>query len=123
MPVLPPTFRPPGRPSLSEARQDHDRRRGTAAERGYGSAWAKSRASHLRRHPLCRYCALHGRVAVATVVDHFWPHKGDRDLFWAAEWWVSACADCHNGFKARVERQGPPALAALALRLALPPRP
>lgn len=43
--------------------------RGTAAQRGYGSTWARRRAAFLRKpeNIFCRLCP-----AVATVADH-WP--------------------------------------------------
>jgi len=34
----------------------------------------------LRREPLCRSCAAHGRVTLAVHVDHIWPkHRGGSD--------------------------------------------
>jgi 5-methylcytosine-specific restriction protein A len=70
--------------------------RGTAAERGYGYRWQKARATFLRRHPLCLYCQRQGRTAVATVVDHAVPHKGDQAKFWDTAIWTPACRACHQ---------------------------
>ena len=53
----------PGR--CAEHIRTKDRRRGTAAARGYDTRWQQLRASHLHREPLCRRC---GRPA--TDVDH-----------------------------------------------------
>jgi 5-methylcytosine-specific restriction protein A len=81
--------------------------RGSAAERGYGSAWRKARAGYLREHPLCRMCQEQGRVTAATVVDHITPHKGDQSLFWdSANNWQPLCKTHHDSTKQRQERSG-----------------
>lgn len=99
-------------------RKEQDERRGTAAERGYDSKWAKARLYYLRKHPLCVYCQRDHRVTAATVVDHIQPHKlkdaidsGDevriakaRHLFWDSSNWQSLCAPCHNSRKQAEER-------------------
>ncbi len=41
-------------------------------------------------------------------------------MFWLSVLWVSCCRSCHSGFKQSVERRGPAAIDALALRLGLP---
>jgi hypothetical protein len=61
-------------------------------------------------------------VTAATLVDHVYPHRGDRQLFWDRTWWASSCTPCHSGFKQRVEAAGQAALDALARRLGLPVR-
>ena len=119
--MMPPTFRPHGL-SKAETERAYDKARGTAAQRHYDSKWAKEAKAHLWRHPLCAYCALEGRDTVAVLVDHFWPHKRDRALFWRREFWISSCTPCHCGMKQSVEQQGHAALSALAARLGLPPR-
>lgn len=68
---------------------DRDRR-GSAAARGYGSAWQSYRLRFLSKFPLCVLCAESGppggdgtaKVVPATVVDHLRAHKGDQVLFW-----------------------------------------
>lgn len=55
------------------ARRALDRARGSAAARGYGSAWRKLRVEVLRSEPLCRECAKQGRAVQATDVDHIVP--------------------------------------------------
>jgi 5-methylcytosine-specific restriction protein A len=100
-------------------RQQQDERRGTAAERGYDSKWAKARMYYLRKHPLCVYCQRDNRLTAATVVDHIVPHKlkealdsGDeqriahaRALFWdSANNWQALCKPCHDGRKQAEER-------------------
>jgi 5-methylcytosine-specific restriction protein A len=118
MPYMPPTFRPGG---LSQTDRDrlYDRDRGTSAERLYDAGWDRAAKAHLRNEPLCRYCELNGLVEAATLVDHFWPHAGDRVLFWQRNFWVSSCVSCHSGMKQSVERAGRNALLALAARLGL----
>jgi len=101
-----------------------DQRRGSAADRGYDAQWSAASRAWRRDHPLCRYCATSAqrRVTPATLVDHFWPHKGDQDLFWDQRWWVSACDPCHSGFKQRLEHAGVEAMHRVAARLGLEPR-
>jgi 5-methylcytosine-specific restriction protein A len=101
-----------------------DQRRGSASERGYDARWSRAAKAHLNEHPFCRYCATSAkpRVTPATLVDHFWPHKGDLELFWDPRWWVSSCAPCHNGFKQRLEHAGKEAMDRVAKRLGLEPR-
>jgi 5-methylcytosine-specific restriction protein A len=118
LPKSPPTFRPHGLTKPAQ-QQAYDRERGSASQRLYGSRWATVSKSFLRAHPLCRYCELEGMVTVATLVDHFWPHRGDQALFWRSEFWIGACASCHSGMKQSVERQGHSALLALAQRLGI----
>lgn len=104
-------------------RKEQDERRGTAAERGYDSRWAKARAGYLRKHPLCVNCKLNQRTVAANTVDHIIAHRmkeaidsGDemriavaRALFWDAENnWASLCGHCHNTVAQSCERMGRP---------------
>lgn len=84
-----------GRFCADHARAD-DRRRGTAAQRGYGHRWQKARAAYLKAHPLCRECEAQGLVVPATVVDHIVPHRGDRKLFWDRSNWQPLCKEHHD---------------------------
>lgn len=92
-------------------RKEQDEHRGTAAERGYDSKWAKARTFYLRKHPLCVHCKAESKVTAAQVVDHITPHRlkeaidsGDeariakaRALFWDSENnWQSLCTTHHN---------------------------
>lgn len=74
----------------------------------YGWAiWKKElRPDQLRRHPLCHFCDLQGRITSATVVDHRVPHRGDWDLFSDPANLTSCCAPCHDTIKAQIERVG-----------------
>ena len=119
MPKAPPTFRPHGL-SRRDRERLYDQARGSAAERHYDGAWDRARRAHLKAHPLCVYCELDGFVTAATLVDHFWPHSGDRTVFWLRRYWTSSCVSCHSGMKQAAERAGPAALLALAVRLGLP---
>ncbi len=73
-------------------------KRGSAAERGYGSRWQRARAVFLAKNPLCRPCSLKSppQVTAATVVDHVKDHKGDQVLFWDEGNWQSSCQPCHD---------------------------
>lgn len=64
------------------------------------------RISHLREHPLCKRCEGRGKLTAATVVHHEKAHKGDPDLFWDPENFVSSCAPCHDIDEQRIERGG-----------------
>lgn len=65
--------------------------------------WRKLRLRHLADHPLCVYCQRRGVTAVATVVDHVQPHRGDHARFYDAANLQSLCASCHNHDKSREE--------------------
>ena len=78
------------------ARREHDQRRGSSTERGYGSRWQRYRASFLASNPLCVECARHGLLVQATVVDHITPHKGDQTLFWDPANHQALCKPCHD---------------------------
>lgn len=92
--------------SAKADRKWEDERRGSSAQRGYGSRWQKARATYLANHPLCRICKQSGIVKVAEVVDHIVPHKGDQALFWDTENWQPLCKQCHDSHKRRAEQSG-----------------
>jgi 5-methylcytosine-specific restriction endonuclease McrA len=118
MPTSVPYFRPHA--ALPTSKQQYDDRRGDARQRGYTGAWKRAAVAYRLAHPLCEYCRLEGRTTPAGCVDHLYPHKGDKKLFWRSEWWVSSCYTCHNSLKQAVERQGKAALDILARRLGRP---
>jgi 5-methylcytosine-specific restriction enzyme A len=74
----------------------YDKRRGSAAQRGYNYRWTKYREIFLRSHPLCLECEKKGIIRNATVVDHIVPHKGDNELFWDGSNHQSLCKRCHD---------------------------
>src|SRR6185369_15866266 len=45
------------------------------------------RAAFLRAHPMCVECG----TAVATVLDHRTPHRGNSNLFWSQANWPALC--------------------------------
>jgi 5-methylcytosine-specific restriction protein A len=83
-----------------------EERRGTAAERGYGSRWQRRARLFKTRYPLCGMrpgdrpavmsrCYEAGLVTAAYQVDHVEPHRGDEELFWDEENnWQSLCRSC-----------------------------
>lgn len=83
----------------AERKARFDKNRPNSSQRGYTSAWEKARAAFLARHSYCRCGAL------ATVVDHIKPHRGDRELFWDKSNWQPLCTPCHSGAKQREERR------------------
>jgi 5-methylcytosine-specific restriction protein A len=108
---------------VREQRQAYERERSTTQTRQlYDGAWDRASKAWRGEHPLCRYCLLDDIVTPATLVDHFWPHRGDPDLFWNRLYWVESCDPCHSGMKQAVERAGIKAMHDLAKRLDLPPR-
>jgi len=80
-----------------------NRRRKTAAQRGYGGRWQRYRLLFLSRHPLCAECERQGRVTEADVVDHIVPHRGDLELFWRPDNHQALCRPCHDAKTARGE--------------------
>ena len=54
------------------------------------------RPEQLIREPFCRECARRGLRVPASDVDHIVPHRGDWDLFTAAENLQSLCHSCHS---------------------------
>jgi hypothetical protein len=119
MPTMPTLLRPGGK-SKQQAERITDRLRGSAAERGYDAAWTKASAAFRQANPLCEYCLVDGRTAAAVLTDHLYPHRTFVGVFWEQCWWVAACTACHSGMKQAAERQGKPALDALAIRLGRP---
>ena len=103
MPSMPGVFLPAGARSHRERRQETDKRRGSARERGYTSRWDKAAAAFKRRNPLCLGCHAVGRVTAAAVVDHVEPHRGDDARFWDPDNWQPACAWHHDAIKQRLE--------------------
>ncbi len=86
-----------------QAQRQYDARRGSAAERGYGSRWQRARLAWLHVNPLCAECHRQGRVEAGVVVDHIMPHRGDETLFWNRDNWQTLCESCHNAKTARGE--------------------
>jgi len=86
-----------------QQRAQYDKRRESAAKRGYGRKWQEAREGFLSRNSLCVACKQRGRIEPATVVDHIKPHRGDMALFWDRSNWQALCERCHNLKTARGE--------------------
>lgn len=108
MPIRPPLHQTNASRSKAHRDRDHDARRGTPSERGYGHKWRKARLEFLSEHPLCCMCEATGRVTAANVVDHITPHKGDMSLFWDRGNWQALCTEHHSRDKQAMERGGKP---------------
>lgn len=91
-------------PKHTELHKERIRRyessRGTAAARGYDVRWSRARRAYLAKHPWCVECGKEGIVKRATDVHHKTPHKGNYELFWDENNWVSLCHSCHSKISA-----------------------
>ena len=75
--------------------RESDKRRGSAARRGYDEAWRKVRAAKLDIDTLCQRCKSLGRIALAREVHHIKPlNQGGERL--ALENLEALCTACHN---------------------------
>ncbi len=120
MPRTPTAYHPHG-VSRESSHLAYEKERGTSTARGYDRQWAKAARLYRAEHPLCEYCEmLHDRVTAAALVDHLYPHRGDRVIFWLSTLWVSCCDNCHSEWKQLLEQQGIAALDTLARRLGRP---
>ena len=84
-------------------KRPEDKRRPSAAKRGYGSKWDKARKAFLAAHPTCQCaeCVASGHPLAADVVDHIVPHRGNSKLFWDTRNWQAMNHVCHNRKTAR----------------------
>lgn len=70
--------------------------------------WAAVRKAKLALNPYCE-CPHHmgkDMSAIATVVDHDVPHKGNPRLFWSRTNLRSMTKACHDSMKQSAERGG-----------------
>ena len=72
----------------------------------YGRRWKAASKAFLKRNPLCCFHQARGELAMATLVDHKTPHRGDRGLFWSQDNWAPLCKPCHDSVKQRIEKSG-----------------
>ena len=90
-------------------RQQHRRnaRNVSSTQLGYSVRWRRARLSWLIDHPVCADpYRVHDTVpALANVVDHVRPHRGDIGAFWDTGNWQSLCTRCH-AFKSAAEDGG-----------------
>ena len=103
MPTQPKRHRPVGWRPPEERRQEWDRTRPTAHQRGYDAEWQRESKAYLEEHPLCVMCEAQGRLRMATLVDHKIPHRGNMKLFWDKTNWQGLCTTHHNREKQRQE--------------------
>ena len=68
--------------------------------------WRRRSKQFLAAHPLCRMHQEIGRTALAVLVDHIRPHRGDEALFWDEDNWQPLCTTCHNSIKQAEEKGG-----------------
>lgn len=86
-----------GCPNLTEAgkckgcRTQAEAKRGSAAERGYGARWRRTKARQLRVHPLCADC--NARATDVHHLDGLGP-KGPRGH--DPSNLLSLCHSCHS---------------------------
>lgn len=85
-------------------RAEMDSMRPTSARRGYDAAWRRIRLAHLRREPLCRFCAERGLTVAANEVDHI-VALADRGTH-ADSNLRSLCKPCHSARTARDQAFG-----------------
>ncbi len=105
LPNRPPSHVPPGAMPRAAARQEHDRTRGSARERGYDAVWHRMRNMVLAEEPLCRLCGREGRLAAAAEVDHIVPIVRRPDLRLDRGNLQPLCRACHAR-KTREENAG-----------------
>lgn len=74
----------------------YEKRRRSAAKRGYDRRWRKARLHFLSKNPLCVLCLENDRIEPALIVDHIQPHRGDMRLFWDVNNWQALCKSCHD---------------------------
>lgn len=104
MATAPPLFRPGWIPQRTGRHRDHDKRRGSSTQRGYGYRWQQIRKRVLAEEPLCRFCRDRGRVTAAQEVDHVLPLADggthDRDNL------RPLCKSCHSTHTGRSKGAG-----------------
>lgn len=81
--------------------RDHQRKRGSAVRRGYGTRHKRQRLLILARDPICRGC----QRAPSTVDDHIVPIEASGSAT-DDQNQQGLCIGCH-GFKTAVEQRDP----------------
>ena len=67
--------------------------------------WKRMRKNQLNQQPLCECCRFYGYLKPAIDVDHIYPHRGDRALFFDSSNLSSMCKKCH-AYKTAEETKG-----------------
>lgn len=86
-----------------QPRKYRDKRRASAAQRGYDSRWSAEAVAYKRQHPWCLGCAATGLRVATVVVDHIDPHRGDRAKFIDPNNRQPACDWHHRAIKPMLE--------------------
>ena len=86
--------------------RERDRKRPTAAQRGYDWHWAAYREAFMAQNPLCAECERNGRVSASAELDHITPRSVRPDLFWSRSNHQALCLQCHREKTAREKREG-----------------
>lgn len=126
MATQPPRLKPSGQRGAGQLTPQQPDGYGTdgrlsSTARGYGSKWQRARKGFLMKHPVCAVSQLHGQLAAAEVVDHWYPHRGVKWLFWTRALWVPMTKTWHDEWKQRLEARGEGALDEMAMQLGLTP--
>ena len=97
MPVRPPIY------GADDRRRDYASQRGSAREQGYTTRWDRLSRTYRSTYPLCLGCLTVGRTALAQVVDHVLPHRGDPVRMWDTDNLQPLCKWHHDVIKQRLE--------------------
>ena len=75
-----------------------EKKRESAAQRGYNYRWQQIRIQYLINHPLCQCeeCLKNNRLTTANVIHHKIEHQGNYDLFWDQDNWMPMNNICHD---------------------------
>jgi 5-methylcytosine-specific restriction endonuclease McrA len=66
--------------------------------------WQKIRKAHITENPTCVMCEQQGKITLANVVDHIFPHRGDVIKFFRGPF-QSLCYAHHNSTKQKMEKR------------------
>ncbi len=86
-----------GEQKAKDNQRAYQKRRGSAASRGYGGEWRRVRLEQLKKQPLCEECLQVERIEIATTVhhiDHDQRNNNPSNL-------MSMCRKCHEKIHGR----------------------
>lgn len=88
---------------VRESYRKHDRKRGSASERGYDAKWNRLSKAYLGKHPLCEHCEKRGILRTASLVHHVKPlRQGGERL--NTNNLVALCRQCHEAEHKRLDK-------------------
>src|SRR5205814_1348017 len=73
----------------------YNRRRGSAASRGYDSRWDRYSEAYRRAHPLCARCEAKGLIVAVEVVGHIVPVPPSDPRFLEPHNHIALCQQCN----------------------------